>query len=68
VILWRIAAETRDHPADDLSGAGAAVRPGRWNEEGQHVVYAAPTLALAVLETAAHLEDEAVERQAVFVL
>ena len=58
MILWRIATETREPPADDLSGAGAAVRPGRWNEEGQRVVYAAQTLALAVLETAAHLEDE----------
>ena len=58
MILWRIATETREHPADDLSGEGAAQRPGRWNEEGQRVVYAAQTLALAVLETAAHLEDE----------
>lgn len=55
--LWRIAAETRAYAADDLSGAGAAAHPGRWNEEGQRVVYCAPTLALAVLETAAHLDD-----------
>jgi RES domain-containing protein len=57
LILWRIAAETRRYAADDLSGRGAAVHPGRWNDERQAVVYAAPTLALAVLETAAHIDD-----------
>lgn len=55
--LWRIAAETRKYSADDLSGAGAAARPGRWNEEKQPVVYAAPSIAMAVLETAAHVDD-----------
>jgi RES domain-containing protein len=57
VSLWRIAAETRLYKADDLSGAGAARHPGRWNEEGDAVVYASPSRALAVLETAAHLDD-----------
>lgn len=55
--LWRIAAETRKYPATDLSGGGAAAHPGRWNEERQPVVYCAPTIAIAVLETAAHLDD-----------
>ena len=54
--LWRIAAQTRRHAADDLSGAGAAANPGRWNDEGQPIVYAAPTIAMAVLETAAHVD------------
>jgi RES domain-containing protein len=57
VILWRIAAETRKYAADDLSGGGAAAHPGRWNEEKQRVIYAAPTIAMAVLETAAHIDD-----------
>lgn len=57
MILWRIAAETRKYPADDLSGGGAAVSPGRWNEDGQAVLYTAPTIAIAVLETAAHIDD-----------
>ncbi len=56
-LLWRIAAETRRHGADDLSGAGAARYPGRWNDAGQPVVYTATSMALAVLETVAHLDD-----------
>ena len=55
--LWRIATETRTYPASDLSGAGAAKNPGRWNNDGQAVVYCAPTLAMAVLETAAHINS-----------
>ena len=55
--LWRIATETRSHPAHDLSGGGAAKYPGRWNDAGEAVVYAAPSLALAVLETVAHLDN-----------
>ena len=57
MILWRIAAETRTHLADDLSGGGAAAHPGRWNDERQAVLYTAPTIAIAVLETAAHMDD-----------
>jgi RES domain-containing protein len=57
MILWRIAAETRSHRADDLGGVGAARWPGRWNDEGEPVVYCAPTIAMAVLETAAHVDD-----------
>ena len=53
--LWRIATETRTYPASDLSGTGAAKNPGRWNDEGQAVVYCAAALAMAVLETAAHV-------------
>jgi RES domain-containing protein len=55
--LWRIATETRTYPADDLSGGGAANNPGRWNDAGVAVLYSAPTIALAVLETAAHIDD-----------
>lgn len=55
--LWRIATATRSYHADDLSGAGAAINPGRWNDHGQAVVYSSPTIALAVLETAAHIND-----------
>ncbi len=57
MILWRIAAATRKYAADDLTGAGPARYPGRWNDEGQPVIYSAPTIAIAVLETAAHIDD-----------
>ncbi|MFY7940049.1 MAG: RES family NAD+ phosphorylase [Burkholderiaceae bacterium] len=56
--LWRIATETRKYPATDLSGNGAALSPGRWNSESESVVYCAPTIAVAVLETAAHIDDD----------
>lgn len=55
--LWRIATETRTYSATDLSGAGAALYPGRWNELQQPVVYCSPSIAIAVLETAAHIND-----------
>lgn len=55
--LWRIAAETRTYPATDLSGKDTAKSPGRWNSETEAVVYSAPTMAIAVLETAAHIDD-----------
>ncbi len=55
VVLWRVAAETRDYEADDLSGTGPARYPGRWNAPGQHVVYAARSISLAYVETAAHV-------------
>lgn len=57
MILWRIAADTRKYGADDLSGAGAGKYPGRWNDDGQPMLYTAPTVAIAVLETAAHVDD-----------
>ena len=55
--LWRIAADTRQYRAYDLSGGGAAKRPGRWNDTGEPVIYAALTISMAVLETAAHIDD-----------
>jgi RES domain-containing protein len=56
VTLWRVATETRAYVAADLSGAGAAAEPGRWNDKGDAMLYAAPTVALATLETAAHVD------------
>ena len=53
--VWRIATDTPDYEADDLSGAGAKATGGRWNEAGVPVVYASETRALACLETMVHL-------------
>jgi RES domain-containing protein len=54
VIVWRIAAETRDHRADDRTGAGARATGGRWNRQGSPVIYASANVALACLETIVH--------------
>ena len=59
VALWRIAADTPDYEADDLSGKGAEKTGGRWNREGRPVVYAASTAALACLETVIHFNADA---------
>ncbi len=58
VVLWRIAQETREYRADDLSGLGAAKTGGRWNSVGKAIVYASRSVALAYLETLAHLGRE----------
>lgn len=57
MIVWRIATETPRYPADDMSGAGAASRGGRWNDRGTAVVYSSENRALACLETLVHLDD-----------
>ena len=59
VVLWRIAQEAREYRADDLSGLGAAKTGGRWNSVGKPIVYASHSVALAYLETLAHLGREA---------
>ena len=55
--LWRIAAETKTYPATDLTGGGPAKNPGRWNDRNESVIYAAPSISIAALETAAHIDD-----------
>jgi len=56
--LWRIAADTPDWQAHDLSGKGAEISGGRWNRKGRPVVYSASTIALAALETTVHLNTD----------
>jgi RES domain-containing protein len=55
VTLWRIAIDTPDYTADDLSGKGAEKTGGRWNRRGRPVVYCASSISLACLETVVHL-------------
>lgn len=59
---WRIAKHTAEYRADDLSGGGAKVTGGRWNSKGNALLYAASTIALATLETLAHLGDNIAAR------
>lgn len=54
-LVWRIGADTKTYAADDMSGAGAKLSGGRWNDVGAAIVYASPTRALACLETFVHL-------------
>lgn len=55
VQLWRIATDTPDYTADDLSGEGAKSTGGRWNRAGVAVVYTATNISLACLETVVNL-------------
>ena len=55
ISVWRIAADTPKYSSADLSGAGALIQGGRWNEKGTPAVYASASIALAFLETLVHL-------------
>jgi len=55
--VWRISADTKDYPADDLTGKGAEITGGRWNQKGTAVLYTATSRALACLETFVHLNS-----------
>jgi RES domain-containing protein len=54
--VWRIATDTPDYEADDLTGAGAKATGGRWNEKDQAVLYASESRSLACLETLVHFK------------
>ncbi len=53
--VWRIAADTPEYGADDLTGKGAEKTGGRWNRKGAPLVYCASSISLACLETLVHL-------------
>ncbi|MBK5913110.1 RES domain-containing protein [Rhodocyclus purpureus] len=55
VCVWRIATDTPDYTADELSGTGARITGGRWNRAGIAVTYASDSIALACLETLVNL-------------
>lgn len=46
------------HAATAFNGEGAYRFGGRWNSRGTRIVYAASSLALAVLEMLVHLQDD----------
>jgi RES domain-containing protein len=60
--LWRIAKNTAQYPANDMTGGGAKAVGGRWNSKGLAVVYSSPSVALAMLETLAHIGDDIAAR------
>lgn len=53
--LFRIASDTPEYQAHDLTGRGAERTGGRWNRRGTPMVYASTSRALAGLETVVHL-------------
>lgn len=57
--VWRIAPDTPDYEANDLSGKGAEKTGGRWNRQGIAMLYCSSTVALACLETLVHLAGAA---------
>lgn len=55
ITCWRIAADTADYEAHELSGKGAEKDGGRWNRKGTPVAYVSLSIALACLESVVHL-------------
>jgi RES domain-containing protein len=53
--VWRLASETPSYASDDLSGKGAEITGGRWNNKGTPLIYTSGSIALACLETVVHL-------------
>ena len=58
ITLWRIAVDTPNYQADDLSGKGAESSGGRWNPVGTPLVYTSTSRSLACLETVVHLAKQ----------
>lgn len=57
VSVWRIAQDTKAYEANDLSGKGAEITGGRWNDKGTPLIYTSSNRALAGLETVVHLNS-----------
>ena len=55
VVVFRIATHSIRYRADDMSGMGAKIDGGRWNEQGVAILYTSENRALACLETVVHL-------------
>ena len=58
IYIWRIASQGLTWKANDLSGNGAALSPGRWNSLDRPIVYSSSSIALACLETVVHLAGD----------
>ncbi len=58
ITSWRIASQGLTWKANDLSGNGSALHPGRWNSLDRPLVYSSSSIALACLETVVHLAGD----------
>lgn len=52
MLVYRI---VKSKHANDISGTGAALFPGRWNKKGIPVLYTGESREIALLETLVHL-------------
>lgn len=57
ITVWRIASDTPQYEAHDLSGKGADLSGGRWNRKGTPMVYTSDSRSLACMETVVHLSS-----------
>jgi RES domain-containing protein len=55
-VVYRLVRKKHARPADLLSGDGAALVGGRWNEKGTRLVYATSHVSLAVVEALVHAQ------------
>ncbi len=55
--MWRIATDTPQYEAHDLSGKGADLSGGRWNRKGTPMVYTSDSRSLACMETVVHFSS-----------
>jgi RES domain-containing protein len=55
MIVYRIAKSK--HRATDLSGTGAFLEGGRWNNAGMHALYTSENRSLAALEILVHTDE-----------
>lgn len=55
MVVYRIA--KKKERANDLSGLGASLFGGRWNNEGVFALYTSESRALALLELLVHVDD-----------
>jgi RES domain-containing protein len=66
--LWRLSKDTISYIASDLTGKGAAIAGGRWNEKGTPTVYCASSISLAALEVLAHTSSTGVHIRNLFLV
>ena len=57
ITVWRIASDTPQYEAHNLSGKGAELSGGRWNRKGTPIVYTSDSRSLACMETVVHLSS-----------
>lgn len=57
ITVWRIASDTPQYEAHDLSGKGAQLSGGRWNRKGTPMVYTSDSRSLACMETGVHFSS-----------